>query len=187
MTDKRPLASPEELWRSQTKEEPEMTLEEIRRKALQFQQRIARRNVREYVSIGVATCLFIGLAWFLPGPVLKTGAVLILIGAWLNVYQLRRDGSAREVPAEASAGECLEFHRRELIRQKSLLDRVGRWQIGPVLPGMAVFVAGAWMLKPGFSMAVSTALTVAVFAFVYRLNVCEAKRLQREIDALGRE
>ena len=63
------------------------------------------------------------------------------------VYQIRRDGASRELPADAPAGECLAVHRRQLTRQRDMLRRVGPWQIGPIVPGLALFYAGLWIEK----------------------------------------
>lgn len=185
--NERPLDTPEYLWQSQNEEEVDMNLEDIRRKAHEFQRKIAWRNRREDISLAVAACACIAGVVFLPTAMLKAGAALTLLGAIANAYQLHRDGAARDVPAEASAVECRDFHRRELVRQKALLDSIGPRYIGPVLPGLAVFLAGAWMLNPGWPMAVPNVLAVAVMAGVYWVNAREARRLGREIETLTAE
>jgi len=182
--------SPEELWQSQPEEEMNMTLATIRSKSLKFQTKIRRRNIREYVGIVVGTVMYCAFMWFMPGPLIKIGAVLTLAGMYFSVYQIYRDGSSQEVPVDSSAGDCLEFHRRELTRQRDMLRRVGPWHIGPLMPGFILFFAGAWVnsvhnTKGAVVMAVSGVLAVAVFGFVYWLNVCAANKLQQELDGLG--
>ena len=182
--------SPEELWQSQPEEEMNMTLATIRSKSLKFQTRIRRRNIREYVGLVAGTVMYCGFLWFLPDLLTKVGAVLTLAGMYFSVYQIHRDGSSQEVPVDSSAGDCLEFHRRELTRQRDMLRRVGPWQIGPVMPGFVLFYAGVWVsnvhnTRSAVVMAVSGALAVAVFAGVYWLNVRGANKLQQELDALG--
>jgi hypothetical protein len=179
--------NPLDLWLSQTEEETKMSLEEIRQKAQAFQQKIRRRNIREYISIVFGTIPYCGVTWYLDHPVIRVGAVLTLIGMYYSVYQIYRDGSAQEVPAD---GECLGFHRRELTKQRDMLRRVGPCHIGPIIPGMLLFYAGAWLSKvddqrSAIIMSISGLLALSVFAFVYWLNVRAATKLQHELDALG--
>jgi len=182
--------SPEELWQNQIEEETNMTLADIRSKALKFQTKIRRRNLREYIGIVVGTAIYCGFAWYLPGLLVKLGAALTLAGMYFSVYQIRRDGSAREVPVDSPPSECLEFHRRELTRQRDMLRRVGPWHIGPMMPGVALFYVGTWIgnvddLKSVLIFASSGVLGLAVLAFVYWLNVRAANKLEQELDTLG--
>lgn len=190
MPNKPTPLSPEELWQSQPEEEMNVTLATIRSKSLKFQTRIRRRNIREYIGLIVGTVMYCGFLWFMPGLLTKIGAVLTLAGMYFSVYQIHRDGSSQEVPVDSSAGDCLEFHRRELTRQRDMLRRVGPWHIGPVMPGFVLFFAGVWVsnvhnTRSAIVMAVSGALAVAVFGFVYWLNVRAANKLQQELDGLG--
>lgn len=190
MPNKPTPISPEELWQSQPEEEMNMTLATIRSTSLRFQNKIRRRNIREYVGLVVGVLMYGAFIWFMPGPLTKIGAVLTLVGMFFSVYQIYRDGSSQEVPVDSSAGDCLEFHRRELVRQRDMLRRVGPRQIGPVIPGFVLFFAGVWVsnvhnTRSAIVMAISGALAVAVFGAVYWLNVRGANKLQQELDALG--
>lgn len=167
-----------------------MTLATIRSKALKFQTKVRRRNMREYVSLAVGAVVYGAFVWILPGLLTKIGAVLTLAGMFLSVYQIYRDGSSQEVPVDSSAGDCLEFHRRQLIRQRDMLRRVGPRQIGPVMPGFVLFFAGVWVsqvrdTRSAIVMAITGVLAVSVFGFIYGFNVRSANKLQHEIDALG--
>jgi len=182
--------SPEELWLNQPEEETNMTLKEIRSKALKFQTKIRRRNLIEYIGIVVGTAMYCGFMWYLPGVLVKLGAALTLAGMYFSVYQIRRDGSAREVPVDSSPTECLEFHRRELTRQRDMLRRVGPWHIGPALPGLALFFVGVWIenvdgLEESLIVGASGVLAAAVLSFVYWLNVRAANKLDQELESWG--
>jgi hypothetical protein len=166
-----------------------MALADIRRQAETFQTRIRRRNAREYAGVVVGTILYGVFIWILPGIVTKIGSALTLLAMYYAVYQIRRDGASRELPADAPAGECLAFHRRELTRQRDMLRRVGPWQIGPIVPGLALFYAGLWIEKvrsreDAVIMTITAILGLALLAFVYWLNVRDANRLQRDLDLL---
>lgn len=181
--------SPQELWRSQKEEAPAMTLADIRRKAETFQTTIHRRNAREYIGVAFGTILYGVFIWILPGLLTKFGAALTLLAMYYAVWQLHRDGAARELPADAAAGDCLAFHRRELTRQRDMLRRVGPWHIGPMVPGLGLLFAGLWLEKVRSSedaviMALSALFSLTVLAVVYWLNVRAANRLQRDLDLL---
>jgi hypothetical protein len=182
--------SPEALWQSQKKEHQDMTLADIRRKAQAFQTRIRRRNAREYLFAVAGTLLYVVFIWLLPGMLTKIGSAVTLLSIYSVVYQLRRDGAAREVPVDAAAADCLAFHRRELARQRDLLRRVGPWHIGPMVPGLALFFGGLWLanvddLGDAVVMTISGLLMAAVLLLVYRLNVRAANELQRQLDLLA--
>ena len=167
-----------------------MTLEDIRRRARTFQTKIRRRNAREYAFAAAGTILYGIFLWYLPGLLTKVGCALTLIAIYYVVYRINRDGAARDFAADAAAGDCLAFHRRELARQRDLLSRVGRWQLGPMVPGLALFFAGLWVenvrdLKDAVIMTIAGILMAAVLAVVYWLNVRAASRLQRDLDLLA--
>ena len=167
-----------------------MTLADIRSKALKFQTRIHRRNLREYIGIVVGTVIYCGFMWYLPGLLVKFGAALTLGGMYFSVYQIRRDGSAREVPVDSPPSACLEFHRRELTRQRDMLRRIGPWHIGPIIPGLVLFFVGTWIgnvddFKQSLIVAASGILAAAVLWFVHWLNVRAANKLDQELETLG--
>jgi hypothetical protein len=190
MPDKPTPVNPQDLWQSQPEEEMNVTLATIRSKALKFQTKIRRRNIREYVGLAIGTVLYGAFVWFLPGLLTKVGAVLTLAGMCFSVYRIYRDGSSQEVPVDSSARDCLEFHRRQLVRQRDMLRRVGPRQIGPVMPGFVLFYAGVWDssvrdTKSAIVMAITGILAASVFGFVYWCNVRAANKMQQELDALG--
>lgn len=166
-----------------------MTLADIRRKAETFQTTIHRRNAREYIGLAFGTILYGFFIWSLPGVLTKVGAALTLLAMYYAVWQLHRDGAARVLPADAAAGDCLAFHRRELTRQRDMLRRVGPWHIGPMVPGLGLFFAGLWLenvrsREDAVIMAISVVFSAMVLAIVYWLNVRAANRLQRDLDLL---
>ena len=182
---------PQQLWQSQTAEYDAMTLADIHLKARNFQSRISRRNAVEYVA-----CVVVVLG-FLPG-LLHQGSWMMQVGCGLNMlaavfvaWQLHRRGSARTTP-EAGQG-LVDFHRRELIRQRDAINSVGVWYIGPFIPGMALIMLGRWFhshsprLPIGFDhlVLILTSMIMALFlVVVWLLNKWGAARLQVRIDEL---
>ncbi len=166
-----------------------MSLEEIRRRAGRFQSRIWWRNAREYAAIVIVIVVFgFYLKWF-PDPVARAGSVLIIAGALYVGYQLHRRASFETMPAAAEVGPCLGFHRRALERQRDALANVWSWYLGPMIPGLAVFLIGSAGARMPLRYRVLTtviraAVVGAVFWLTAKLNHRAARKLQTKVDEL---
>ncbi|MES1199011.1 MAG: hypothetical protein ABUS48_03425, partial [Pseudomonadota bacterium] len=87
----------------------------------------------------------------------------------------------------ATAANALAFHRSELLRQQQALEGVWLWYIGPMVPGLLVFVLGPMLMHPPHDwakMCITVAGFAAFFAGVYWLNWRAARMLRREIERL---
>jgi hypothetical protein len=185
-----PPNSPEELWQSQPEEEMNMTLATIRSTALKFQNKIRRRNIREYVAAVIATAAYGAYIVYLPNMLQRIGAAVVIAGIFVVVYWLHRQGASKDVPVDSSAKDCLDFHRQELTRQRDLLCQVGSRYIGPLIPGLAIFFAGSWMEafndgRGAIVMTLNVLLGAAIVGGVNWLNVRAANKLQEQLDSLG--
>jgi len=157
-----------------------MSLDDIRRKTLEFQVKISRRNLREYVA---AAFVFLSMALsFQKGPL---AAVLIIAGVLYVVWQLHSRGAARTAPPDGDFATYLDFHRRELERQRDLLRTIWSWYLGPMIPGLAVAVVSSAIKNPRPWIFVYAILVVLLFLGIGKLNLDAARKLQREIDALN--
>ena len=192
--NKEPPTHLQALWQNQPAPPRKLSPEEIRGKAVRFQRTIRFRNLREYVAAVLVLIVFSGYAWKAGTWLSKAGPILIVLGTLYVVFQLASRGASAPVPGDEAAGlaeTCGDFHRRELSRQRDLLGSVWRWYLGPLVPGLVVmFVDGVLASWPKGGAAVmgsfGSALAAAlVFAFVGWLNRTGARKLQREIDALG--
>ena len=173
-----------------------MPLDEILKKARQYQRKIWRRNAREYVGAAAVAVFMTAQAVIAGDPLRRVGAALCAAAMAFVAYHLHRRGSARTVPEALALTNCLEFHRLELERQRDLLRSVWRWYLGPMVPGMVVIgLAGlvsnpSRMAHPKLFVAGYEAVVALVFFWVGRWNRRCARRLQHQIDALdelGRE
>lgn len=177
------------LWRTQSVETTQMTLDEIREKANKFQRKIGFRNLREYAAIAVVVAFF-GFSIGKYPPPMRVGAGLCIAGMLYVAYQIHRRGSSKAATADLAAASCLDFHRREMERQRDLLQGIWSWYLGPMIPGLVWIVVAAGMANPGhlkhawvFEGLYSGAVALAFF-FVARLNQRAARQLQRRIDEL---
>jgi hypothetical protein len=152
--------------------------------------------VREYVAAVFVVAAFTNYIWRFPSPLVRLGCILVIMGTLFVVYTLHQRGSARTLPAESASHSCVEFHRRELQRQRDLLRSVWTWYLLPFIPGIVVFNLGLYLRKmqqPNASahagrIATVFAATAVVYALVFigvgKLNSWAAGKIQREIDAL---
>ncbi len=168
----------------------QFSLDEIRRKANRFQQKIRWRNAREYVAALIVIAAFGWHGWTVETVLARIGHGLIIAGTVYVVHRLRSRGAARPPPLDAVPSIYVAFHRRELERQRDLLRTVWQWYLGPLVPGLLVlFTNGAieaaakgssHLLRAGISVAIC----VLVFFGVGWLNKTAARKLEAEIRAL---
>lgn len=174
---------PRKLWQSQDAEDVTITLEEIRKRAARFEKRIQRRNVREYAAGAVVIVWSLVVCWIrhLHGWRLAPYA-LLLAGTIYIMFQLRRRASIRAVPADADTKTLIEFHRRELERQRDALRTVWRWYLLPWVPFFAASAVQAGIDRGITAGLVLAMLSVAVVAGVWALNQWAARRLECKIQ-----
>jgi hypothetical protein len=179
------------LWQSQNMENAPMSLEQIREKARDYQRRIRWRNAREYAAIA-ATSIFFGWTIFrIPLAGMRAGAALCILGGWYVAYQIYRRARPRTAPADLALANCMEFYRRELVRQRDFLRGIWRWYLGPFVPGLAWLTVAAGVASPGHLPHVwrflgGYALVAALaFLLIARMNLKAAGKLQKRIEEVN--
>ncbi len=173
------------LWQSQRTEQVQMSLNEIRHKAQRFQIRIRNRNLREYVAAVFVFMAFSYFAWRFPP--MRLGCGLTLAGTLYVMYQLHTRGAAKTVPEAIALSACIDFHRRELERQRDLARDVWKWYLLPLVPGpVAVVAMPLWQAPPeDWVHALPFMILLPAICYVtWRLNKRGADKLQCQIDDL---
>ena len=186
MVNELPPDNLKSLWQNQSVEPVQMSLEEIRQKAEKFQKRIRYRNLREDVGAAIAFAGFGYFSWKFPE--MRLSFALIAAGTLYVLYQLHTKGAARTVPEALALGTCLEFHRRELERQRDLLRGVWKWYLLPLVPGILAVLAVSLLHLPPAKWVRTLPIVVfwaAGFYGIWRLNDRCADKLQRQIDELN--
>ena len=175
------------VWQDQPVENTTMPLEEIRRKARQFEKRIRNRNLREYCGAAIAVIAYSYYIFKFSDFLVRAGSVLVIAGTLYVVYQLHKRASVKPLPADLALTASLAFHRRELERQRDLVASVWSWYLAPFVPGLLVFTKGvAPKHGPGFLFAL--AFFALGFGAIWWFNRRAAVRLTRqisELDSLG--
>ena len=91
--------------------------------------------------------------------------------------------------------DLVEFHRRQLVRQRDLMKSALLWSIAPFIPGVVLITLGRWFQfhAPWRSLAwdheviILAAVIMALgFGVIWLVNVLAATKLQRKIDELDK-
>lgn len=169
------------IWRDQPTETRPMTLAQIH--ARDFQSRVRRRNVIEYVACALVVAIFSFYIYWLPDPVLKLASGFIVVGAPFVAWQLYRRGSARPAPS----ADALAFHRAELVRQRDALSTAWAWYLAPFVPGLGLFmvrILTAHGEAPLRFRVMLLGVTALYGVFWFWINGRARRRLQARIDEL---
>jgi len=160
-----------------------LPLTEVKSRATALNRAIGRRNRREYIATAFVTLIFALYALILPGTLLKIGSLLIIAGGFVMAWQLSRRTSRPDPAAEAT--DVRAYYRARLATEEHMLANVGLWYIGPLLPGLALFMASLadqFGSAPGF--AAFAAIPGLIVLGVWLLNRRAAAMLREQIARL---
>lgn len=172
------------LWQRSDAALAPLALADIKHRADVLGDRIARRNRREYAAAGIVVAVFAVYAVVFPAPLLKLGSLLVIAGTLFIAFQLARRTSRPD--PEAEIADVRSYFRARLVTEEHMLARVGRWYLAPLVPGLALFLAGlvpAAGLTPLGATALVTA-HIAAFAGIWLLNRRAAAMLRAQIERL---
>jgi Flp pilus assembly protein TadB len=180
------------LWKSQPASNAAFAMDQLKRGAQRFQRRVAARNALEYLACVAVVACFANYLVVFPFPVMRAGSVLLILGTVLVAWQLHKRASNRgPLPAELGGRPWLEFHLRQLTRQRDALRNVWLWYVAPFVPGIVVFRWGVETelgISAPFARGWTANLSIAaVFLLVIAYNRFVARRLQKRIDQLQEE
>ncbi|MDN3645441.1 hypothetical protein QWY75_04360 [Pontixanthobacter aestiaquae] len=168
--------------------------DEFRSKQTMFEKRIRRRNMVEYAAGALVIAVFGWVGWltFSVGEYFVSTSWFAMIACTVVVLlNLRRVGSPLPHNPEIS---CQAHLRAQMVHQHKAISSVGRWYIGPFIPGMfLVFAAMAELTArtTGWVIALGGISGPAVFSggimlFVAWLNRRAARDLAIRIAELDR-
>lgn len=178
----------ERLWKSQDVPKTEIDMQTLVLESNKFQSKIKRRNAGEYIA-GLFVAVYFGSYALGNEPILvRVGALLIVVGTAVVVANIRLRGHAakEQAPLDGPTTALVAWHRAELVRQRTLLRDVPRWYLAPFVPGVAVFVVGAFISRPsGWPVfLVVVAFSVATFLGLAWVNRRAARKLEEQIAKL---
>lgn len=173
-------------WQQREMEQPQMTAEQVRIKATQFQRAMRRRDLIEYAACAIVVLAFGAYAWILPNILVKLGSFTMVLAALFVTYQLRKHGASRFAPSEGAVASLFEFHRNELVRRRDLLRHSWRLLVGPLMPGMLLYLGGMAQQPPEgkLHLVILGGIMIFMGVAISLHNRWSARRLQRDIDGL---
>ncbi len=184
-----PDNSLQQLWQGQPVEGMHMSIDEIRRRAGQFQRRIFWRNAREYAGALLGCTLFALFLVKTPQPIFRAAYALFIAGMVWIVIQLRRKASSGAMPGNMGASTSLQFFLAELERQRDVVKNVWPWYLAPLVPGFIVLTLGYIVVRPFpagvIAAAVLDVIIAIVFFLIWKMNQRAARCIQKKIDELS--
>ena len=172
------------LWQSQPAISNSYSFEQLQRDALGFRRKIVRRNIQESIAAVMVALIFGFYAWELSVLTMRIGSGLVVLGSFIILYQLQQRASMRELPPESLALPYITYFREELVRQRDALRTVWLWYVGPVVPGIGVFIWGMAEPNPADFPWQITSVFIVPFIVVIAMNFFAAHRIQRKIGQL---
>jgi hypothetical protein len=191
MTDRDPAEAIRQAWQASAAD-PQLPGDEALRGAAEiFYRKLRRRNAIEYAAAVLVLIIFSAYALFLPSPAARIGAVLVVLGTLVMLWQLNRRASALPTPDRQAERPILHHQRDQLARQRDALASVFTWYLLPFIPGMAVMIfsgpldhgIGA-LTRLGSAEWIALAFCTGVFTGVWWLNRRMARKIQKQLDEI---
>lgn len=181
------------LWTTRQAATPAPAPETLIVRARGLRRRVMLRDLREHIA-GVFVALAFGaIAISNPDWGVRLACVVLIVGVMAVSANLWRN-RITDNPA-ALGQDSLGYYRAQLVAQREMLASVGRWYLGPILPGMVLFVlamARASAAQLGLAAALTTAAVATgviggVFYAILWLNRRAAHALGVELARVERD
>lgn len=166
------LDDAKEAWQnaddaSETSLSDEALLALVKEEAEAFDEKIRRRDRREFIAAAVVFSFF-SVMLFDPSWMVRAGATVVMASSVWIAWTLRRTRSRESPSSERPVAEVIRSERAKVDRQIRLLESILWWYIAPPALGLSLVVAGdvglSWFaLIYGLGGA-------GVFGCVYHLN-----------------
>ncbi len=151
---------------------------------LAFEQRIRRRNQREWLACALVGPYFAWQALSLPSRTAAVFAIELVCAAAYVAFRIDRDGRTTFAPEERCEGAVGRAALvRELRHQSALLARAGWWYAAPLAVGML----GMQLALAGRARPLAMSATLLLLSAVVAVNRVAARRLERRADELATE
>lgn len=176
-----------QMWRQQPKREPAMSLDEVRRRAAVFDQKVERWTLVGGVTVGLLIVKNVWEVWVDTDLLERAGDLLMLLALLFIAYRFWRHSRGDIFPSTLGRVSCIEHYRARLLRQRDLSRDV--WAvILPFVPGFGLIIVGrALEGRPPLQVAALIAVAFAMFAGVLWTIVRGRRTIEREIAAIAGE
>ena len=178
-----PVVNIQRMWNEQPREEPAMTLNDVRDRAQRFEQRTRRWNVLTALLIVIIVAVEVRQISIEPELLERVGDSLTIAAFVYLAYWYRRHAFGHTAPA-GPATQCVDFYRQQLARQRELSDNPWGYLL-PFVPGVGLSLFGSALDRSPVQNTAIAGCAIALFAGTAWWHKRSARRLQREIDELG--
>jgi hypothetical protein len=171
------------LWQGQDTETPTMTAMAIRALARNYGDHLRSRT---WFGLGLVAFVVLIYGAYLkraPNEIARAGDVIILAGLTWMAWRMLRRRPTRFLPPEASTTALIEFHRAELMRQRTSYGRI-LVTAAPLFFGAAMVVVGLQTSQPHASWTRTAPFFLLMalwFVLAYFVQRRQARRLAEQI------
>lgn len=161
-----------------------MSVNEIRGRALRFEQRVRRNNVITALLVVVIVAVELRQIAIERELLERVGDSLTIAAFVYLAYWYRRHALGQTAPAGPATTQSVDFYREQLARQRDLSSHPWGYLLAFV-PGVGLSLFGrALDRSPAQNVAIAV-FAVALFIGVAWWHRRSARQLQREIDEIG--
>jgi len=176
-----------QMWRQQSRQDQAMSVEEVRRRAADFDRKVERWKQVGTLTVALLIVKNVWEVWVDTDLLERAGDCLMLLALLFIAYRFWRHSRAEVVPSTLGLASCLEHYRARLLRQREL-SRDAWAFILPFVPGFGLIIVGrAFEGRPTSQVALLIAVAVGIFAAVLWTITRGRRTIEREIDALTGE
>lgn len=172
------------LWRSQPREEVQMSVEDIRSKAERLEQKVRSLNIATAALFAVLILVEAFQIWRSRELIERVGDLLTIAAFGYVAFRFRGYVTVESMPAGLGRTSSVAFYREQLARRRDLSNRPWRFLL-PFVPGVALSLLGGAMGGTPTRMVAVAALGAALFVAIAWWEKRRALKIQEEIDALG--
>lgn len=179
-----PVVNIQRMWHEQPRQEQAMSVNEIRGRALRFEQRVRRNNVITALLVVVIVAVELRQIAIERELLERVGDSLTIAAFVYLAYWYRRHALGQTAPAGPATTQSVDFYREQLARQRDLSSHPWGYLLAFV-PGVGLSLFGrALDRSPAQNVAIAV-FAVALFIGVAWWHRRSARQLQREIDEIG--
>ena len=162
-------------------------IEDIKRRAEQFQGKIGSRNLLEWLAAAFVALWFGHSALTTENTTLMVGGWMVVAGAiGIVVFMVLKGRVQVSLDPNSDPRAFAQAYAEALLAQARLLRTVPIWYLAPLGAGMLTLLAGFFSESGGDDpiLWLYSALVVAVFAAIAWMNRRAAGKLQAEAETL---
>ena len=179
------------VWQSEPeKAPPTMNVAEVQSKASNFETKIKRRNLIEWLACLVVVGLHAHDAFDSANKLILIGNLIVVFaGLFIAVVLWRKGRVSLDADPTLDAVGFIKAHAHALETQAKLLSRVPLWYLSPIAIGLSFLFAGRYPTngQPSMGWLLTVTFVALVFIGITWMNLRAARKLRVDAKALRSE